>query len=112
VINTLSKINKAMTTNGTLFISVPDMSVLAMLLNKDALNIDQRIHIMRMIYGGQISNFDFHYFGYTYEILKSILNEVGFKLIRKVKYFNLHTDTSSFTPYYNLPISLNVICHK
>jgi predicted SAM-dependent methyltransferase len=112
VLLTLSKIYAAMNKHSTLFISVPDLTVLSQLLQDNELDINQKIHVLRMIYGGQISNYDYHYFGYTYEILEAFLKTTGFTKIRKAKYFSLHKDTSSFTPYKGIPISLNIICHK
>lgn len=109
---TLKKLFVAMTNNGSLYISVPDLEVLGEHLRNKDLGIEQKIHVLRMIYGGQISNFDYHYFGYTFEILNFFLKESGFVNIEKVKSFNLHKDTSEFTPYFGIPISLNIICHK
>ena len=112
VLQTLSKIYEALVSEGELYISVPDLSVLNKLLHDNDLDINQKIHVLRMIYGGQVSEYDYHYFGYTFEILQTFLVASRFKNIRKVKYFHLHEDTSSFTPYKGLPISLNVICSK
>ena len=110
--STLKKLFAAMTSNGSLYISVPDLEVLGVLLCNKELGIDQKIHVLRMIYGGQISDFDYHYFGYTFEILNYFLKKSGFEKIEKVKSFNLHKDTSDFSPYFGVPISLNIICHK
>jgi predicted SAM-dependent methyltransferase len=112
VLATLSKIYDAMNMNSTLFISVPDLTILNQLLHDKSLDINQKIHVLRMIYGGQISNYDYHFFGYTYEILEAFLKNTGFSKIRKVEDFSLHKDTSNFKPYKGIPISLNVICHK
>lgn len=109
---TLNKLFKAMTQHGSLYISVPDLSVLTDHLKDPRLGIQQKIHVLRMIYGGQVSDYDFHYFGYTYELLSYFLSNAGFSKIEKVEQFNLHKDTSEFRPYFDTPISLNVICHK
>jgi len=112
VLATLSKIYVAMNKHSTLFISVPDLTILNNLLHDTSLDINQKIHVLRMIYGGQVSEYDYHFFGYTYEILDAFLKTTGFSKIRKVKNFSLHNDTSSFAPYKGIPISLNIICHK
>lgn len=109
---TLKKLFNAMTKHGSLFISVPDLNVLSDHLRDTRLGMDQKIHTLRMIYGGQVSNYDYHYFGYTFEVLSYFLDKTGFKNIEKVRRFNLHNDTSNFAPYFETPISLNVICHK
>ena len=112
VLPTLTKLYAALTKHGSLFISVPDLSILTSFLSDAELDINQKLHVLRMIYGGQISRFDYHYFGYTYEILSAFLAAAGFVGIRKVKYLDIHRDTSSFAPYKGIPISLNVVCHK
>ena len=66
---------------------------------------------MRMMFGGQIDEFDYHYFGWNYEFLNTYLLEAGFKKNERVKTFDIFNDTSSFAPYGPL-ISLNVIAHK
>ena len=64
-----------------------------------------------MIYGGQKDEYDFHYFGWNYEILKDFLEEANFSNVEKVKSFGLFEDTSDYSPF-GFPISLNVIAHK
>ena len=64
-----------------------------------------------MIFGGQIDDNDFHYFGWDFEILKSYLQKIQFNKIEKVQSFNLFDDTSEYKPY-GFPISLNVIAYK
>jgi predicted SAM-dependent methyltransferase len=110
--NTLQSLYKKLITGGTMYISVPDISVLAVLINSEHLNIDQKVHVMRMIYGGQTNNFDFHYFGYTFQIMEALLKINNFKNIVKVDNFELFQDTSNFKPYFNIPISLNVVCNR
>jgi predicted SAM-dependent methyltransferase len=112
IVPTLTKLYNGLMDQGKLYISVPDLTVLMHLLHHGELDINQKIHVLRMIYGGQVSNYDFHYFGYTYEILKTFLEHSGFINIQKVDFFGIHKDTSDFSPYFNTPISLNIICQK
>ena len=107
VISTLTKLKERLVDNRKLYYCIPYLTVL---LHHDELNIIEKIYVLTMIYVVQVSNFDFHYFGYTHEILNVFLNHVGLKNVVKVDFFNIHKDTSSFSPYLNIPISFNVIC--
>ena len=107
---TLKGIYRVLKDKGKFYISVPDMDVLCKLF----LEIKEpkaRFHIMRMIFGGQIDKYDFHYFGWNFLFLKDFLTIAGFKNIEKVKFFSLFNDTSNYAPYGE-PISLNVIAYK
>ncbi len=113
---TLKGIHRILKDNGKFYISVPDMEVLCRIfLAKDAPN-KVKFHAMRMMFGGQIDKYDYHYFGWNYEFLKIYLIEAGFKNLERVKSFGLFDDTSDFAPYDNgsgkVPISLNVIAYK
>lgn len=66
---------------------------------------------MRMMFGGQTDEFDFHYFGWNFQFMKDFLITAGFKKIERVKTFSLFKDTSDYAPY-GVPISLNVIAQK
>ena len=87
------------------------MEVLAKLFLHEKLNLKQKWHVMRMIFGGQIDEHDFHYFGWTLEFAKSFFGSAGFKTIKCVESFNLFDDTSNFKPY-GVQISLNLIAKK
>tara|TARA_B100001063_G_scaffold213268_1_gene212745 strand:- start:323 stop:517 length:195 start_codon:yes stop_codon:yes gene_type:complete len=64
-----------------------------------------------MIFGGQTDQYDFHYFGWNFELLKGILKNIGFKNVEKVEKFSLFKDTSDYAPHGEL-ISLNLIAKK
>jgi len=97
---------------GRIYISVPDLDVLArLMLERDKLDINQRFHIMRMIFGGQTDEYDYHKVGLNFEFLCSFLKKAGFTGIQKVDEFRIFHDTSSYEPYGTL-ISLNVLAHK
>ena len=64
-----------------------------------------------VIFGGQVDNYDYHYFGWNFEFMNEYLTEVGFLKINKVNSFGLFEDTSDYKPY-GFPISLNVIAIK
>ncbi len=56
--------NRVLEPGGKVFISVPDMDVLAKLfLLKDQLDVNDRFHIMRMMFGGHTDQYDYHVVG-------------------------------------------------
>lgn len=63
VIKTLAGINRIIKKGGRFHVSVPDMDELCNLYLNQALNFEQRWHVMRMMFGGQTDDFDYHYVG-------------------------------------------------
>ena len=109
--STLKGINRVLKDGGKFYISVPDLDTLCRIfIEKDA-PIRVKFHIMRIIFGGQTDNYDYHYFGWNYEFLNDYLAETGFSKNERVKTFDIFNDTSSLAPYGPL-ISLNVIAYK
>ena len=70
-----------------------------------------KFHTMRMMFGGQIDDYDFHYFGWNFEFLNDYLMSSNFSKVERVNSFGLFEDTSNYKPY-GFPISLNVIAYK
>lgn len=96
---------------GRLRISVPDMKHLCRIMCEENLDIAARFHLMRMIYGGNKDEYDVHKTGFTQELLRNALAEVGFENIRRVDSFNEFPDTSSML-FLGHRLSLNVECFK
>ena len=71
-----------------------------------------KIKIMRMIFGGQIDEYDFHYFGWDFELLSGLLKNVGFDEIEKVEKFSIFTHDTSNEDIDGELISLNLIAKK
>ena len=111
VLNTLKGINRILKKNGKFYISVPDMDSLCHFFISPLANKKIKFHVMRMIFGGQIDEFDYHYFGWNYEFLSDYLTQANFSEFKRVQSFGLFDDTSDFKPY-GFPISLNVIATK
>ena len=42
-----------------------------------------KIHALRMMFGGQTDEYDFHYFGWDFDLLNGLLKNVGFKKSKK-----------------------------
>ena len=111
VLNTLKGINRILKKNGKFYNSVPDMDSLCHFFISPLANKKIKFHVMRMIFGGQVDEYDYHYFGWNYEFLNDYLTQAKFSEIKRVQSFGLFDDTSDFKPY-GFPISLNVIATK
>lgn len=96
---------------GTIYISVPDMGTLCHMYVDPTYTLEQRYAIMRMIYGGHINKYDYHYGGFDFEILGGQLFGAGFREMSRVTSFNLFQDTSQAVVFDRL-ISLNMIAKK
>ena len=96
---------------GTVIISVPDFDLLCRLFLHPSNGIEQRFHIMRVIFGGQKSPTDFHSVGLTLEFLSWYLETAGFQDIRRVDDLGIFKDCSALE-LGGIPISLNVTARK
>jgi predicted SAM-dependent methyltransferase len=103
--------HRVLAPGGTLYVSVPDLAVLAKLLLSDGLTVEQRFMVVRMIFGGHVDAHDYHQMGFDLVLLGTFLREAGFAEIERVDDFGLFDDTSR-TVYAGVPISLNVTARK
>jgi len=92
-------------------ISVPDMPTLCRLYLKDEVSLEQRFRIMRMMFGDQVDEQNYHKVGFSWEYLFALLAQVGFRVIRKVDRFGLFNDCSDMV-FLGEPVSLNVVATK
>ena len=95
---------------GRFMVSVPDLDVLCRRFVDPNYTLTQKHHIMRMIFGGQTDEHDFHYIGLNFELLSKYLYTAGFKRVERVDGFGLFRDTSDFAPYGER-ISLNIVAY-
>jgi len=110
--DTLLEWRRVLVPGGRLYISVPDLDVLAHLfLLKEEFTVDERFEIMRMIFGGHFDEYDYHVVGLNEEFLTGYLSDAGFTRIQKVERFNLFDDTSNMV-VGDVLISLNMIAEK
>ena len=111
VLNTLQGVHRVLKKEGKFYISVPDMDILCHAFVNPIGTAQMKFHFMRMIFGGQVDDNDFHYFGWNFIFLRDYLNKVGFSKLERVASFGLFDDTSDYKPY-GFPISLNVVAIK
>ena len=109
---TLIGIYRIIVSGGKFYISVPNMNVLFRQFLEKKNQTKTKIKIMRMIFGGQIDEYDFHYFGWDFELLSGLLKNVGFKEIEKVEKFSIFTNDTSNEDIDGELISLNLIAKK
>ena len=96
---------------GRAMISVPDFEVLCRLFLDPRATAHDRFHVMRLAFGGQMDEHDFHRVGLTYELLSQFLLQTGFSRVERVDGFDLFQDSSSIE-YLNEKISVNVVAYK
>jgi predicted SAM-dependent methyltransferase len=93
---------------GTLRLSVPDLDVLArLMLDRQRLDINQRFHVMRMIFGGHVDAHDYHLVGLNEDFLGALLLEAGLVQVQRVARHGIFNDTSDMV-FAGVCISLNM----
>lgn len=97
--------------DGRLLISVPDLSILSALFIEPGLSFAERHHVMRMIYGGHVDEYDFHQVGYDESILAHYLRNAGYQGCRRVPNHGIFNDTSEMQ-FRGRKISLNMEAYK
>lgn len=103
--------HRVLVPNGTLYVAVPDLEVLARLFLADGLPLDDRFMVIRMIFGAHVDAHDYHQVGFDLPILAYFLRGAGFADIERVADFGLFDDTSRIA-FAGVPISLNVVARK
>jgi predicted SAM-dependent methyltransferase len=107
----LQGIHRVLKTGGRFMVSVPDLDILCRYFIDPRADLKVKIHVMRMMFGGQVNQYDYHYMGWNEVILQHFLQAAGFSAIMRVSTFGLFDDTSNYAPYGE-PISLNVVATK
>lgn len=111
VLATLQGICRILASGGRFYCSVPDMEILARLILEPQLATDHKWQVMRMLFGGQVDDYDYHHVGWTHAFLEHFAAQAGFGSMERVTSFGLFDDTSDYQPF-GIPISLNVILRK
>jgi len=111
ILDTLNGLYRILAPGGRLYVSVPDLDVLAMLFVHSATSKAHRFAIMRMMFGGQMDEFDYHKIGLNLDLMTDYLRDVGFASVQHVESLGLFDDASERRVDGHL-ISLNLIATK
>jgi predicted SAM-dependent methyltransferase len=96
---------------GRFYVGVPDLEALCRLFIRPDFDKNQRFWIMRIIYGGQVNEYDFHKAGLTQEFLAHLFSQAGFVHFERVQDFGVFEDASSLT-FQGNNFTLNMIATK
>lgn len=111
MLDTLNGLYRILARGGRLYLSVPDLDVLATLFAQAETSKARRFGIMRMMFGAQMDEFDFHKIGLNFDFMEDYLRDVGFATVEHVESFGLFDDSSELRVEGHL-ISLNLIVTK
>lgn len=111
ILETLNGIYRILVLGGHLYLSVPDLDVLTELFGRPDFSKADKFLIMRMMFGGQIDEHDFHRIGLNYDFLSDYLRDVGFSSIQHVESLGMFQDTTE-TRMRGRLVSLNLIVTK
>ncbi len=104
----LAEVARILKPGGRLLASVPDLETLCRLFLHEELDMRARFQVMRMMFGGQVDAYDFHFVGLNDEMLASFLQNARFSQVYRVPDFGIFDDTSSMR-FGGVPISLNMV---
>ncbi len=105
---TLAQFARVLQPGGRCYIAVPDMANLCRVFTHPKADLNTRIHVMRILYGGRTDPYDVHVAGFDQEILGFFLGKAGFKRMERVEDFGLFEDASRVR-IGNVPVSLNIV---
>lgn len=111
VLDTLIGVRRILKPEGELLVAVPDLDILCHLFINPLASVEVKWKTLRMIIGGQVDQFDYHYVGFNEEMLFDFLERAGFSQAYRVESFGFFNDTSELKPY-GFTVSLNVIARK
>jgi predicted SAM-dependent methyltransferase len=109
--NVALSIHRILRPGGKFLVSVPDLDILCRMFLHEKATLDDRFFVMRMMFGGQVDEHDFHFVGLNAEFLTHCLQQAGFREIHRVPEFKIFKDTSSMR-YKGVLISLNMVAIK
>lgn len=83
--NVIRSIRRILRPGGKFLVSVPDLDILCRLFVHEQMTPDDRFFAMRMMFGGQVDEHDFHFVGLNGEFLAHYLHQAGFREIHRIQ---------------------------
>ncbi len=111
VLPVLSELHRVMLPGGKLYLAVPDTEILAELMISPDLDTAQKFEVMRMMFGEQAAQNDFHSIGFTFDFLVDYLAAIEFASVEHVESFGLFDDDSERV-CAGRRVSLNLVVTK
>lgn len=108
----LREAHRVLIPDGLLHVSVPDLDILCQLFLDESLDTATRFRVMRMMFGAQLDEFDFHKTGLNFGILASYLYRAGFRQAERVERFGIIDKDGSTVVVAGRQISLNITARK
>ncbi|WP_425406014.1 class I SAM-dependent methyltransferase [Hwanghaeella sp.] len=107
----LKECHRILMPGGRLMLAVPDMEAICRLMVHEAATVQVQYQLMRILFGGQTDEWDYHKAGFTPDLLAGFLGNAGFQEVHRVESFGLFDDTSEIR-VGDQRISLNVVARK
>lgn len=107
----LTEIQRVLTPMGVFSIGVPDLLILCRLFCESANGLEEKVALMRVMYGGRVDKFDEHRTGMDADILSMMLGRAGFVVAERVPPFTLFNDMSRIC-FKGVPFTLCMKAYK
>jgi len=107
----LKEFHRVLAPGGMLRVSVPDLAFLCEQFLEPSLDVRDQFNVVKMMFGAQADDADFHHVGLNEGIFRAFLVQAGFNDIERVGEHGLFNDTSTAV-FRGRPISLNMVARK
>ena len=97
---------------GVLHVAVPDMWALCQLFLRDDLSDEERLFVMRLLFGGQVTSADVHLVGLWERMLEIYLAAAGFVDIERLEHMPYGLKDASAFEFKGVLTSLNMRAKK
>lgn len=111
VSDALKEFHRVLVPGGRLRLSVPDMDTLCSLFVHPQTDLNEKFHLMRMLFGGRLDAADVHLAGFNFDFLRDFLTRAGFRTIHRVPEFHEFEDTSR-ARFRGILVSCNIQAFK
>jgi len=107
----LREMARVLKKGGLLYIGVPYLENICRIILDPKVGTEDRFRVIRVLFGSQSDEFDFHKSAFTFDVLAGFLAPAGFSVVRRVESFDIFDDCTSLK-MYGVALSLNVIATR